>query len=211
MRLLLDSSGAQLVCALADGEGVIAEDRHPTGSELSRDIGAVAGRLLGELLVSELEAVVVGTGPGSFIGTRVAISYANGLAAAGGVPLYGACSLAAIAAVYANGRTAVVRDARRGEAYWYGPDNGEGQCRLVALEALPAELSAQGIATVVVEQTPPVAAGRRDVMAELLHGASQAGAQTVTCAGVPAEGLRRAVGAAAPSRYVEPAYLRGFL
>lgn len=211
MRLLLDSSGAQLVCALADGEGVIAEDRHPTGSELSRDIGAVAGRLLGELLVAELEAVVVGTGPGSFIGTRVAISYANGLAAAGDVPLYGANSLAAIASVYANGRTVVLRDARRGEAYWYGPETAGEQCRLVALDALPAELSAQGIATVVVEQTPPVAAGRRDVLAELLHGASQAGAQVVTCAGVPAEGLRRAIGRSAAVKYIEPVYLRGFL
>jgi tRNA threonylcarbamoyl adenosine modification protein YeaZ len=209
--LLLDSSGAQLVCALADGEGVIAEDRHPTGSELSRDIGAVAGRLLGELLVSELEAVVVGTGPGSFIGTRVAISYANGLGAGGAVPLYGAGSLAAIAAVYGSGRTVVLRDARRGESYWYGPEAGDEQCRLVALEALPAELSARGVATVVVEQTPPVAAGRRDVMAELLHSASQAGAQAVTCAGVPAEGLRRAMVGSAPLKYIEPVYLRGFL
>ena len=211
MRLLLDSSGAQLICALADREGVIAEDRHPTGSELSRDIGAVAGRLLGELLVSELAAVVVGTGPGSFIGTRVAISYANGLAAAGGVPLHGVSSLAAIATVYGSGRTVVLRDARRGEAYWYGPETGDEQCRLVALKALPAELSSRGVATVVVEQTPPVAAGRRDVMAELLHGASQAGAQVVTCAGVPAEGLRRATGSSAAAQYIEPVYLRGFL
>ena len=103
MRLLLDSSGAELVCALADAEGVYLETRCPTGPLESRDIGGVVGQLLGEPKIAELDAVVVGTGPGSFIGTRVAISYANGLAAAGGVALYGVNSLAAIGAVYCRG------------------------------------------------------------------------------------------------------------
>ena len=87
VHLLLDSSGSELVCALADQEGIIVEERRRTGSADSRDIGAVAGSVLGELLVRDLQSVVVGRGPGRFIGTRVALSYANGLGATGEVPM----------------------------------------------------------------------------------------------------------------------------
>jgi tRNA threonylcarbamoyladenosine biosynthesis protein TsaB len=117
VRLLLDSSGAELLCALADAEGVILEQRYATGTPESRDIGAAVGFVMGELGPRDLDAIVVGTGPGSFIGTRVAISYANGLAAAGGMAVHGVNSLAAIGAVYAAGRCAVLREARRGGAY----------------------------------------------------------------------------------------------
>jgi len=216
MRLLLDSSGPWLVCALADGEGVIVEARHATGTPESRDIGAVAGRVLGELTAAELTAVVVGCGPGTFIGTRVALSYANGLAIAGSVPLHPVSSLAAICAVYCSGRSVVLRDARRGEVYMHWPSGRAGSgvedgCRLVELDGLARELVAAGIETVVLEEPQPGLPRAAETLARMQAAAGQAGARVVRCDGVPAEGLRRMQALAKRVEYAEPVYLRGFL
>lgn len=210
MRLLLDSSGSELVCALADAEGVIEEVRYPTGSEESKDIGAAVGPLLGELLPRDLDAIVVGTGPGSFIGTRIAISFANGLAATGEVALYGVDSLAAIGAVFGTGRCVVLRDARRGEVYCYGPIGTNPASRLISLEELRRDL-VLGIEAVVVEE-PSAAQAQAGAFLEHIHSAgSAAGTNIIHVSSVPAEGLRRLYPEEKPKPYVEPAYLRGFL
>lgn len=66
----------------------------------------------------DLEAIVVGGGPGSFTGVRIAAATARGLAAGLGIPLYAYSSLAA-AAAEVPGETPVCAlfDARRGEVY----------------------------------------------------------------------------------------------
>lgn len=211
MRLLLDSSGSELVCALADAEGVIAEVRHPVGTALARDIGAAVAPLLGELRVRDLEAVAVGIGPGSFIGTRVAISYANGLAATGDVQLYGVDSLAAIGAALGSGRCVVVRDARRGEAYVNGPAGDRQGSRLVPLDDLAAELKLRSITTVIIEAPAESSARAAGYLAAVRQAAAGAQAQVLEVNGVPTEGLRRLYHAQPPQRYLEPVYLRGFL
>jgi tRNA threonylcarbamoyl adenosine modification protein YeaZ len=210
VRLLLDSSGNELVCALADAAGVIAETRLPSGAAAARDIGAVAGPLLGELRIGDLEAIVVGLGPGSFIGTRVAISFANGLAATGAASLYGVDSLAAIGAVLGSGRSMVLRDARRGEAYCNGPA-GDGQgSRLAPLAELADLVRQHSVRTVIIEQ-PAESAGRgREFLDLAQQAAASAGAQVLLTSGVPAEGLRRLYLHQQPQPYLEPVYLRGF-
>jgi tRNA threonylcarbamoyl adenosine modification protein YeaZ len=64
--------------------------------------------------------VVVGTGPGSFTGTRVGIAVARGLGLALGVEGAGVSTLAALAAG-ADGALPVI-DARRGEVFVPGPE-----------------------------------------------------------------------------------------
>lgn len=209
MHLAVDSSGSNLVCALADAEGIITFVEHPTGSSESRDIGAVAGAILGELLPTDLTSVIVGTGPGSFIGTRVAISYANGLAATGEVPLFGVNSLAAIGAVYGEGASVVLRDARRGEVYWQSPVETQS-CRLVSLGELLPELRAIGATSVVWERPLSLQPATHDISSDITSIAAQAGARLFTCPGVPAEGLRRLGPLGTRSDYIEPMYLRGF-
>jgi tRNA threonylcarbamoyl adenosine modification protein YeaZ len=68
------------------------------------------------------EAIVCGTGPGPFTGLRVGMVTAAALGDGLGVPVYGACSLDAIAAAAGMGGAAadllVATDARRREVYW---------------------------------------------------------------------------------------------
>lgn len=69
----------------------------------------------------EVDAYLVGRGPGSFTGVRIGISTAKGLARGANVPLYGASTLDACAwtawRAGVRGLLAVAADAMRGEVY----------------------------------------------------------------------------------------------
>ncbi|MGA9871009.1 MAG: tRNA (adenosine(37)-N6)-threonylcarbamoyltransferase complex dimerization subunit type 1 TsaB [Rhodococcus sp. (in: high G+C Gram-positive bacteria)] len=68
---------------------------------------------------ADLDAVVVGVGPGPFTGLRVGMATAAAFGDALGLPVHGVCSLDAIAAqVIDEVDLLVVTDARRREVYW---------------------------------------------------------------------------------------------
>lgn len=69
------------------------------------------------LTMAELDAVVVGCGPGPFTGLRVGMATAAALGQALDVPVFGVCSLDAIGG-QTTGEVLVVTDARRREVYW---------------------------------------------------------------------------------------------
>ncbi len=69
------------------------------------------------LKMGDLEAVVVGCGPGPFTGLRVGMATAAAYGHALNLPVHGVCSLDAIG-VRTTGETLVVTDARRREVYW---------------------------------------------------------------------------------------------
>ncbi|MGF2946454.1 tRNA (adenosine(37)-N6)-threonylcarbamoyltransferase complex dimerization subunit type 1 TsaB [Mycobacterium sp. Lab-001] len=69
------------------------------------------------LRMVDLDAVVVGCGPGPFTGLRVGMASAAAYGHALGIPVYGVCSLDAIG-VLTTGEVLVVTDARRREIYW---------------------------------------------------------------------------------------------
>jgi tRNA threonylcarbamoyladenosine biosynthesis protein TsaB len=81
---------------------------------------AVAALADAGLTVAELDAVVVGCGPGPFTGLRVGMATAAAYGHALAIPLYGVCSLDAIGIETAAiaGEVLVVTDARRREVYW---------------------------------------------------------------------------------------------
>jgi len=67
--------------------------------------------------MADLDAVVIGCGPGPFTGLRVGMATASAYGHALGIPVYGVCSLDAIGG-QTRGEALVVTDARRREIYW---------------------------------------------------------------------------------------------
>lgn len=110
---------AGIVRMVGDGVEVLAErvtiDPRAHAERLTPNIvGALSDA---EVSVDQLDAVVVGCGPGPFTGLRVGMATAAAFGHALGVPVRGVCSLDAIAAD-AAGELLVVTDARRREVYW---------------------------------------------------------------------------------------------
>ncbi len=66
---------------------------------------------------AELGRIVVGAGPGSFTGVRIAAALAKGLCHALAAPLYAYSSLRAVAASVGPGPTCAMFDARREQVY----------------------------------------------------------------------------------------------
>ncbi len=69
------------------------------------------------LTMGDLDAVVVGCGPGPFTGLRVGMATAAAYGHALDIPVHGVCSLDGIGGQTA-GEVLVVTDARRREVYW---------------------------------------------------------------------------------------------
>ncbi len=66
---------------------------------------------------SQLQRLVIGTGPGSYTGVRVGASYALGLARACGAPVLGIGSLESLIDARQDGDQAVSLDARKNQLY----------------------------------------------------------------------------------------------
>ncbi len=97
---------------------VVTVDARAHAEQLTPNIvGAIADAGLD---VADLEAIVVGCGPGPFTGLRVGMATAAALSHALGVDVHGVCSLDAIGVETAatGGDVLVVTDARRREVYW---------------------------------------------------------------------------------------------
>jgi tRNA threonylcarbamoyladenosine biosynthesis protein TsaB len=75
----------------------------------------------GRVSLRELDAIVLGNGPGSFIGMRIGASVVQGLCFGVDIPLVPVSSLAAVAVEafvnYAHNRVVVAQDARMNEVY----------------------------------------------------------------------------------------------
>ncbi|HET7574478.1 MAG TPA: tRNA (adenosine(37)-N6)-threonylcarbamoyltransferase complex dimerization subunit type 1 TsaB [Solirubrobacterales bacterium] len=151
------------VCATRGGEVLheellgLAPDgspRHSTAllAEIERAAEAVGGW-------DSVGLIAVGLGPGSFVGIRIGIATARGLAASTGLPAAGVCTLDALGRTLAEpagperARLAVL-DARRGEAFaaLYSPAGERLWEPLVAAPEALGELIAELPA-------PPLAGG----------------------------------------------------
>ncbi|HJF62827.1 MAG TPA: tRNA (adenosine(37)-N6)-threonylcarbamoyltransferase complex transferase subunit TsaD [Gordonibacter urolithinfaciens] len=109
----------------------------------------------------ELACIVVGRGPGSFTGVRIAMATAKGVASALGVGLVGVSSLDAVAwnaqAAGVRGPLAVVADAMRKEVYPVRYQlTDEDACRLGADRVVKAEAAAAELVAHATE-TPRLA------------------------------------------------------
>src|SRR5688500_13614646 len=98
--LILETAGRVGQAALGKGDTVVAEARLEEGRRRASDLGSAIERLLKGYgwKASELTAIVVGLGPGSYTGLRVGLASAKALAYATGAAFFGVESFAAWAA-----------------------------------------------------------------------------------------------------------------
>jgi tRNA threonylcarbamoyl adenosine modification protein YeaZ len=126
----MEQSMSRLVLAIdtstpAVTAGVVA-DGQVLAERVTFDARAHAERITPNVLaaiadagrsMADLNAVVVGCGPGPFTGLRVGMATAAAYGHALGLPVHGVCSLDAIGG-QTTGEVLVVTDARRREVYW---------------------------------------------------------------------------------------------
>jgi tRNA threonylcarbamoyl adenosine modification protein YeaZ len=96
MILAIDSASAACTAALLGGDGALLAERHEVlGRGHAERLVPMVADLLGGHVPTH---ILVGVGPGSFTGLRVAIAAAHGMAIGWSVPLSGFDSLALVAA-----------------------------------------------------------------------------------------------------------------
>jgi len=158
MKLLaLDTSS--VACSVALQLDEVVTERH---AEQPREHTHLLMPMIESLLqdagveLAELDAIVLGNGPGSFIGMRIAASVAQGLAFGSGLKVVPVSSLAAVAAQVLEEQgaaaVAVAQDAHMNEVYLglYRPGTDglpvaivaerlQGPSRIRELESEPAE------------------------------------------------------------------------
>ena len=110
--LAFDTATDVATSALLD-DGEVLGERSSVARTLLEDVDALIRQASSS--PSRLDALVVGTGPGSFTGTRIGLAVARGLGLALGIEGAGVSTLDALAAG-AEGAMPVI-DARRGEVF----------------------------------------------------------------------------------------------
>jgi len=128
VRLLaLDTSSAAITAAVHDGTSVVAESTELGAQSHGELLAPTIAQVLrdADTPVGDLTHVVVGVGPGPFTGLRIGLVTARTFAFARGIPVFGVCSLDAMAhqawledAADLGRSLVVATDARRKEVYW---------------------------------------------------------------------------------------------
>ncbi len=124
MILAFDTSTDWLTIAIGEPGEIIAEMNEPAPrAHLNRLMPGIDSIIkLAKIKPRDIEQIAVGIGPGSFTGTRIAVSTAQGLAHALGCPLVGISTLDILAMRQGSMSEVVyaVLDARRREIYTAG-------------------------------------------------------------------------------------------
>lgn len=122
--LAIDTSGSFCSVAVLNDSGAIASLSSAGSGDHFEQLPLMVGRACADAGISpsDLRAIRIGVGPGSFTGLRIGMSFAKGLAWSLRVPLLGCSSLAGAATAVMSrdssvGRVVVLADARRDEVF----------------------------------------------------------------------------------------------
>ena len=148
--LAFETSAKAASAALMDDKKLLGESYQNTGLTHSQTLMVMAEDLLKQCgkSVSDVTAVAVAEGPGSFTGVRIGVAAAKGFAWGGDLPCYGVSTLEAMAeslGIY-QGYICPCMDARRSQVYnaLFYVNRGEirriQEDRAIALADLGAEL-----------------------------------------------------------------------
>lgn len=120
--LAVDTASKSSSAAVISKDRVLAESVLLTGETHSKTLMGVIGGVLQHsgLLLDDIDAYAVTTGPGSFTGLRIGISIVKGLASAGNKLIAGVSALDALAlqVSFSNYLLCPMLDARRNEVYF---------------------------------------------------------------------------------------------
>ena len=119
--LAFETSAKAASAALLDGNKLLAESYQNTGMTHSQTLMVMAEDMLKQCgkSASDVDAVAVAEGPGSFTGVRIGVATAKGFAWGREIPCYGVSTLEAMAeslGIY-DGYVCPVMDARRSQVY----------------------------------------------------------------------------------------------
>ena len=147
MLLAFDTATPLVTVALHDGERVVVEHSSEQPMKHGEHLAPLIARAMDDagIVRQDLTAVAVGVGPGPFTGLRVGVVTARTLGLVLDIPVYGACSLDAIALEVvetgaAPGSFLVATDARRKEVYLASYD-AEGRRLEGPVVARPAQVA----------------------------------------------------------------------
>jgi len=196
----LDTCLSSCSVAVLDGEHVLASAREVMARGHQERLAPMAQAVMAEagLNFDRLERIAVTVGPGSFTGLRVGIAFAKGLAAALDLPAVGIGALEALACE-ADGMVFAVVDARRGQVYVQGFEDGRA---LMAPDALSAETAAARIAELSMGRTFTLVGSGAPLVADLAPAAA-----VIAAEGADARYVARLAAAREP-RPLKPLYLR---
>jgi len=137
-RLFLETSTARASLVVMRGSELVFEESFTGDRSHNAQLFFPLERALACLKEGEaLAEVVVGSGPGSYSGTRVGIAAGQGVAMVHGCPVVALSSLLAVGAAVPG--ALAVGDARRGSA-WRMRIGGAREPRLCGVEELAAEM-----------------------------------------------------------------------
>lgn len=155
MLLAIDTSTPQIGAALYDGARILAERLWVSQARHTVELAPTVENMLWQtgLVASELRALGVAIGPGSFTSLRVGLSFAKGLAMSRGLPLIGIPTLEVVAAPVALDKRplACLLPAGRGRlalAWFHAQNNGwqaAGNPRVTNAEELAASIEQETI------------------------------------------------------------------
>jgi tRNA threonylcarbamoyl adenosine modification protein YeaZ len=149
MILAFDTSSAACTAALFDGDGTcLAQRDELIGRGHAERLVPMIAELLGG---RKADRIIVGVGPGSFTGIRVAIAAAHGLAIGWDAELFGMSSLALLAAGAAgNGEVAAAVTGGHGELFVQQFDRATTEPTSDLRNLAPAEAARFATAPLVV-------------------------------------------------------------
>ena len=119
--LAFETSAKAASAVLLDGNKLLAESYQNTGMTHSQTLMVMAEDMLKQCgkTATDVDAVAVAEGPGSFTGVRIGVAAAKGFAWGREIPCYGVSTLEAMAeslGIY-DGYVCPVMDARRSQVY----------------------------------------------------------------------------------------------
>ena len=140
MKILALDTSTDACSAALWTDGAVVE-RFETGRQHSERILPMVHEVLAEagLVLTQLDAIAFGRGPGSFTGLRISAGVTQGLAFGANLPVVPVSSLAALAQGVDASKVLAAIDARKNQVYWaVYQRNSQGIVELVDKESVVA-------------------------------------------------------------------------